>query len=171
MSCQSHPHSYLQMPTHGGKGCLFLFKQVTTRTHNVPNSTYPAFTNVFPQYVQLNKNSEGTVNGNHKLVRNGLISKRVNLSGGDYRYGCPVFLRNSHCLHSWDDFSGVKTNVPPNMAYALLSMLNDNKPFTTKKFESATSSPNNMTASQSLKCRFSWHSPCIDLSGEFIIQG
>lgn len=35
MSCQSHPHSYLQMPTDGGKDCLFLFKQMTTHTHSL----------------------------------------------------------------------------------------------------------------------------------------
>lgn len=35
MSCQSHSHSYLQMPADGGKDCLFLFKQVITHTHTV----------------------------------------------------------------------------------------------------------------------------------------
>lgn len=85
MSCQSHSHSYLQMPNDGRKDCLFLFIHVTTHVHTAQFYVFSFHWYVFPQYVRLNRNQSSvcTLNGIQELKWNALITKNINLSDWD----------------------------------------------------------------------------------------
>lgn len=110
----SHTLSYLQMPSDGGKDCLCLFKQVTThqRTQYIVLCVGLLLI-CFPRYARMNRKQSSVckVNSNQELEWKARVSKNVNLSPSDYRYGQPALQqRNLSCLHSWYVYSRLSTN-------------------------------------------------------------